>query len=122
MSLPQRECCGYRIALADIASEEQISTKEAHHVVSCTHMQSGDGQLLIAVSNGAIALWDIRARRVLRRYVGGAGLLHVAVPSPGGKYVAAGYESGHIAVWLLDKEKAPAFMCEHSPFRPDVPL
>jgi WD40 repeat protein len=115
MSLAQRECCGYRITLSDLVLEDVTSAKHAHHVVSCTHMQSNDGQLVIALSSGAVVLWDIRSKKVVKRFLGGSNsVLHVAVPSPGGKYVAAGYDCGQIAVWLVEREKAPAFMCVHT--------
>ena len=35
-----------------------------------------------------------------------------AQPSPGGRYLAAGYENGEVYIWMMDKEKTPAFTWE----------
>lgn len=88
-----------KVVLVDAATGDRLSALPTQKKALTAMAYSDDGRLLALGFNGAIQVWDVRSRELLRSITGFERSLTCLAFAPDGKRLAAGTQDGYVWLW-----------------------
>lgn len=94
-----------RVLLFDAATGARLAALPTQKKALTALSYSADGRLLAVGSNGAVQLWDVRSRELLRTITGFERVPLCLAFAPDGQRLAAGASDGSVWVWHVPTGK-----------------